>query len=181
MKRSIALILVTILLFNLLSVFASAAETDPPIQVLSYDTQYCTVVACNMRAAATTASDVVKSLSARTSVEDYSGMIAADVWSRSPSDWTRVTSGVISGYIRNDLICPRTRCYYVTANGGLNVRSSPSTGAVIVTAEQGARVYYTQQSRQIGTTYWWRVQILTGTGEGTFGWVSSDYLTAYCF
>lgn len=181
MKRSIALILVTILLFNLLSVFASAAETDAPIQVLSYDTQYCTVVACNMRAAATTASDVVKSLSARTTVDDYNGRIAADVWYRSTSTWTHVASGVTPGYIRNDLICPRTRCYYVTANGGLNVRSSPSTGTVIVTADQGARVYYTQQSRQIGTTYWWRVQILTGTGEGTFGWVSSDYLTAYCF
>lgn len=180
MKRSIALILVTILLINLLSVFASAAGTDAPIQVQSYDTQYCTVVACNMRAAATTSSDVVKSLSTRTSVEDYNGRIAADVWYRSTSTWTRVVSGVISGYIRNDLICPRTRCYYVTANGGLNVRKSPSTGAVIVTADQGARVYY-KQSQRVGDTFWWYVQILTGTGEGTFGWVSSDYLTAYCF
>lgn len=100
MKRSIALILVTILLINLLSVFASAAETDAPIQVLSYDTQYCMVVACNMRAAATTASDVVKSLSARTTVDDYNGRIAADVWYRSTSTWTHVASGVTPGYMR---------------------------------------------------------------------------------
>ena len=93
----------------------------------------------------------------------------------STSNWYSIATSssypTDNGYARSDLICPKDRCYKVSANSGINVRTGVGTDKpVVCTISNGTYI-------EIRTLYdsgnWCYIRIRTGSNEGVLGYVAS--------
>lgn len=165
-KKGIALVLAAVLMLSLASncFAASAGDTASP---MTLSVEYLTLAGVNMRSTPSLDGPIVKTLSKGTTVI-YHGS--------SSGVWMLVIYGSVGGYIRDDLLCQKSKCYYTTASGGLNLRSGHSeTASIIGQIEYNTFVEVTSWSG----SDWACVTVREGKLEGRTGWVSAAYLQKY--
>ena len=141
---------------------------------------YVTVTTCKVRSTPSTSGTVLATLSAGTHKQDYYLNHPSQVWFYSTTDWSPVLQNGSLGYIRNDLVCPLDRAYYVNTSSGLCLRPAPTTAS----SSNKYLGYYDIVSSLGHSSYadgylWYEVVVMTGTYEGYTGWVAYTYLTTY--
>lgn len=99
----------------------------------------------------------------------------------STDDWTRIYwNSSPNGYVRNDLTCPDTFIYKVTASA-VNIRAGIGTTATVIESlPSGAYVERLDNTTYCGSGYsWYHVRIRTdGDFEGSVGYVVTNYVSA---
>ena len=147
---------------------------------LGNEYKYVTVTTCYVRSTPSIDGSVLATLSPGTHKQDYYQHIAADYWSYSVSSWAPVSQGNCCGFIRSDLVCPLDRAYYVNTSSGLNLRqSSSSSSPSIGILPYNTVVSWLGTHLDDGTYDWYKVVVMTGTYEGSTGWVAFSYLSTY--
>lgn len=165
MKKCAAWIL-AIVMFVSVCPLALAAENSEAVTYGGVTKAYLTLSDCNMRTGKGTSYSVVATL--------QKGLT---VWSSDISGtWYRVTYGGDSGYIKESILCEKTKCYYTTASK-LNLRAEIGTSAQIIgTLDNNTFVQVNNYSSD-GT--WAKVRVREGLYDECIGWVSAAYLGKY--
>ena len=135
-KKLIAMLLVVASVFAVLAFPVGATDTVNTVatdfqtvadlqaagsaQLTSTGTSYYTLFEVNMRASANPSGTLMARIPKGKTVYYQSETTGTDGLL-----WTKVTYSGMTGYIRSDLICRATQCYYT--NTGVNLRVGPST------------------------------------------------------
>lgn len=165
MKKHVAWILAIIMLVSVCPM-ALAAENSEIIPYRANTKPYLTLSDCNMRTGKGTSYSVLTSLQK-----------GVTVWSSDTSGtWYEVTYGDYHGYIKESILCEKTKCYYTTASK-LTLREEIGTGARPI----GMLDYNTfvQVNNYSSDGTWVKVRVREGTYDECIGWVSTEYLAKY--
>lgn len=165
MKKLVAWILAIIMLVSVCPM-ALAAENSEIISYRAEGKPFLTLSDCNMRKGRGENYSVLTSLQK-----------GVTVWSTDTSGtWYEVTYGDYHGYIKESILCEKTKCYYTTASK-LTLREEIGTTArPLGTLDYNTFVqvdYYNSD----GT--WAKVRVREGTYDECIGWVSTAYLAKY--
>lgn len=170
LKKSVTMLCIIALVCSLAATCFAADIGDiySPMQLFAASTDYLTLANVRVRSGPGTNYAIVTDLVKGTTVtgDGASG------------DWIHITYDEnVSGYIRRDLLCVKTRCYVTTAENGLNMRSTASTsGTILGTIPYNTFVEVTGRSSDGAWAY---VLVREGTLEDRGGWVSTTYLQKY--
>ena len=171
-KRFISFLCVLGLLFSLLSLGILAAKP------MSETNQFRMLFTSKVRSGPGTTYSAIGTTQEGSIELGYSSSAS---YSYSTNHWTRIYwNSSPNGYVRNDLTCPDTFIYKVTASS-VNIRAGiGTTSTVIDSLPSGAYVERVDKNTYSGSGYtWYRVRIRTDSdSEGSVGYVVASYISA---
>lgn len=167
MKKLIAFVLVAVLLLQALPMAGAAndAEREGPDR----SGQFIVVKTVFLLDSNGSSPNIIMTLSPGAQVTG-----AINYWNRTSSNLIQVTYGSYTGYVIQNCICPKNKCYKVTNASGTELwKNAGGSGVTFGSLNYGTYLY-----RESIVSGWYKVYPMTGAYTGFGGFVSPSDVSA---